>query len=125
MPTVNTNDELYGLLMQGRHPRRYSPGEVIFSEGEDGFGVYIVGRGSVELRRGDQVVETVTAPGMFGEMALIEQERRSLTAVAVDDADLFMIPPQQFWVMVQVTPNFARLVMAVMSRRLRSRGATT
>ena len=125
MPNPSTHDDLYGLFIHGRYPRRYSPGEVIFNTGDEPYGMYIVGRGSVELRRGDRLVETVTAPGLFGEMALIENEPRSLTAVAADEADLYMFAPQQFWVLVHQTPNFAQLVMTVMSRRLRRNDAAT
>ncbi len=111
--------------MHGREPRSFAAGEVIFSEGDEADGLYIVGRGSVELRDGERVVDTIAAPGLFGEMALVEDQPRSLTAVAVADAELYVIPPRQFWVLVSETPNFARLVMSVMSQRVRHTGSTT
>lgn len=84
--------------------------------------MYLVRAGSVALKQGDRVVETVAAPGLFGEMALIEDEPRSLSAIAETDVSLVEIPVQHFWVLVHETPYFARLVMRVMSQRLRQRG---
>ncbi len=42
-----------------------------------GESLFAVREGSVDLRDGERVVETVEAPGLFGEMALIEDEPRS------------------------------------------------
>ena len=57
----------------------------------------------------------MTAPGLFGELALIEDEPRALTAVAASDAAIIEIPGRQFWVLVHDTPYFAQLVMGVMA----------
>jgi len=65
----STHEDLYGLFIHGRMPRSYSAGEVIFSEGDVGDGMYIVGRGQVALKHDDRTIDTVTNPGLFGEMA--------------------------------------------------------
>ena len=82
-------------------------------------------QGSVALKDGDRLVETLEAPGMFGEMALIENGPRSLTALAETDVAVVEIPVRQFWVLVHETPYFAQLVMTVMAQRLRRRSGTT
>lgn len=117
--TGRATDEHYELLAHRRERQSFSPGEVIFSRGEHGDSMYIVLEGSVALKNGDRVVETVAAPGMFGEMALIETEVRTLDAVADADAVLVEIPARHFWLLVHETPYFAQLVMGVMARRLR------
>ena len=122
---MSTLNEYYDLLAEHRAPRSFAAGEVIFEEGELGEGMYIVRDGSVALQDDAHVVETVTAPGLFGELALIEDEPRALTAVAATDAVVVEIPTRHFWVLVHDTPYFAQLVMSVMARRLRSVGATT
>ena len=116
----------YELLAQGREPSRIPAGEVVFQQGERGDeSMYLVQDGSVELRDGDRVVETVSPPGLFGELGLIEHEPRSLTAVAGTDVTLIDIPARYFWILVHETPYFAQLVMRVMARRLRERGGMT
>ena len=125
MPENDDNDQYYELLAHGRAPRIVQSGEVLFRQGEAGGSMYLIRQGAVDLRDGDRVVETVTAPGLFGEMALIDDEPRSLTAVTATDAAVVEIPARHFWVLVHETPYFARLVMSVMANRLRHQGATT
>ena len=56
---------------------------------------------------------------MFGEMALIDREPRSATAIAETDCELVVIDKRRFWFLVQETPYFAEIVMRVMADRLR------
>jgi CRP-like cAMP-binding protein len=119
------DDDYYELLAHGRTPRSFPAGEVIFRKGEPGKGLFLVREGSVALKDGDRLVETVGPPGMFGEMALLEDGPRSLTALAETDVAVIEIPVRQFWVLVHDTPYFARLVMSVMAERLRQRSGTT
>ena len=42
----------------------------------------VVQIGTVALKNGDRVVDRITAPALFGELALIENDPRALTAVA-------------------------------------------
>lgn len=120
-----SSDEYYDLLARSQTPRNVQAGEVVFEQGEHGDRMYIVRDGSVELKNGDRVVETVEAPGLFGEMALIESEPRRLSAVAATDGALVEIPVRHFWVLVHETPYFAQLVMSVMAQRLRKQAGTT
>lgn len=125
MSTIRNPDELYGLLARVGEPRRFSPGETIFEKGERGDRMYVVREGSVALKDGDRVVDTVGTPGLFGELALIESAPRALTAEADTEVELVDIGARQFWVLVHETPGFAHLVMSVMARRLRGAGSTT
>ena len=125
MSAIRSPDELYGLLFRVSEPVGYATGEVIFEQGDRGDRMYVVRQGSVALKEGDRVVETVGAPGLFGELALIDSDPRALTAVADTDVELVEIEVRQFWVLVHETPGFAHLVMSVMARRLRRTGVTT
>src|SRR5258708_9109746 len=115
----------YDLLAHGRPTHAVAAGEVIFERGDHGESVYILREGTVSLRDGDRVVESVAAPGLFGEMALIEHAPPALTAVAATGAALAPLPSRHFWVLVQDTPYFARLVMTVMARRLHQADRTS
>ena len=119
MSGATGDGEYYELLVHGRAPRTFEAGEPIFQQGDHGESLYIVREGSVDLKEPDRVIERVTAPGLFGEMALIDYEPRSLTAVAATSVTLVEIPVRHFWVLVHETPYFAKLVMSVMAQRLR------
>jgi len=125
MSGVTSTDHYYELLAHGREPRSVGTGELIFAAGDLGESLFVVRSGSVELRDGDRVVETVEAPGLFGEMALIEDEARSLSAIAPGGATVIEIPATHFWILVHDTPYFAQLVMRVMAQRLRRQSAST
>ena len=117
-------DEYYELLARGRTPTTFTAGEVIFEKGDDADCMYVVREGSIALKDGDQPVATISAPNLVGEMALIDNQPRSLTAVADTDVALVGVPVRQFWILVHETPYFAHLVMSIMAGRLRRTGDT-
>ena len=125
MSTMQSPDELYSLLARAGEARQLSDGAVIFERGERGTSMYIVKSGTVGLRLGDEVLDRVEAPGLFGEMALIDYVPRALTAVAVGDVEVVEIPERRFWFLVTETPLFAQLVMRVMADRLRRVSGTS
>jgi CRP-like cAMP-binding protein len=106
-------------------PLRFSTGDVIFAAGQPGDKMYIVRSGSVELRVGEKVLETVVPGGVFGEMALIDPAPRSATAVAGFDCSLAAIGVDQFHGLVQKVPNLALEVMKVLARRIRRTNPTS
>ena len=124
MTFVQSDEDLYGLLARAGEVQRWSPGDVIFEKGSQGDVMYVLADGTVALKDGENTLATVDAPGLFGEMALIESRPRALTAVADTGVGLVEIPARTFWVLVHETPYFAQLVMRVMAQRLRSATGT-
>ena len=101
--------------------RAFASGDTIFSEGEDGQEMFGVITGEVELRRGDDVVATIGPEGTFGEMAIVDDAPRSLTAVAVEPSTLAVINRHAFLFLVHETPTFALDVMRSLIGRIRAR----
>ena len=95
-------------------------GGVIFIKGDRGTVAYMVRSGKVEIREGGRVVEAMTRGEIFGEMALIDSEPRSASAVAVGPTELAVIDKAAFHKLVRDDPDFALAVMRLMSRRLRA-----
>jgi CRP-like cAMP-binding protein len=81
--------------------------------------MYIVKTGCLDIRLGEEVLETVTAGGIVGEMALVETAPRMARVVAREDSELMPLDRRHFLFLVQETPTFALEVMAVFARRLR------
>jgi len=98
----------------------YSPGHIIFKRGEPGTVMYVVKRGEVELQIENKPFTTVGPGGIVGEMALIDNEPRSLTAMAKTECQLVPIDQKRFSFLVQQTPFFAIEVMKIMAERLRA-----
>lgn len=99
----------------------YGAGETIFEAGAPGDCFFVVRGGEVSLDSADSHVETVTAGGMFGEMALVDGQPRSLSATAETDCEVVRVDEQRFRYLVQEAPYFAQEVMRVMAERLRAR----
>ncbi len=117
MDQVRTYLEL--LMKTEDKPTPAEAGKVIFEEGQPGKQMYLVQSGSVELRAAGRVLETVGEGGVLGEMALVDREPRSATAVAATDSQLVEIDEERFRLLVQRVPGFALEVMRVMAQRIR------
>ena len=63
---------LEALMTLDEAPLKLEPGQVIFSAGDAGQAMFIVRTGSVDLRIGETVLETVEQGGIFGELALVD-----------------------------------------------------
>jgi CRP-like cAMP-binding protein len=108
-----------GLFRNCDETKRVPAGSVIFSEGDRGEEMFGIVKGTVELRIGDSVLGTLGPEEVFGEMALIDAEPRSATAVAVTECDLAVISKRHFLFLVHETPTFALQVMSSMADRIR------
>lgn len=97
----------------------FGPGEILFTQGEAPDGMFVLLEGEVTLRVNGEIVETVVPGGVLGEMALVEGAPRMSLAETVGDARVLRVDRRLFETMVIQDPDFARLVLRTMSRRLR------
>lgn len=111
--------KLPNIFEDSTEPVSFPAGSIIFSEGDQGDSMYVVKEGEVEIQVRSVVVETVGSNGFFGEMALIEKDPRTATAVARVDCRLIPINQKRFEFMIHEVPFFAISVMKGLSRRLR------
>ena len=111
----------FGILAGAGAPvRTFKAGEVIFREGDPAEELFVVKTGTVEIRLGNRLLDTLPERSIFGEMALIDHGPRSATAVAATDATVVPVGEKQFLLLVSRTPYFALNVMRVLVQRLRS-----
>jgi len=78
------------------HNRNYLAGEYIFYRGDPGIGLYIIREGEVSISRGNDDKDRITLAtfnkgDFFGELAMIDGETRSASAVANSDTRLAVI----------------------------------
>ncbi|WP_416426521.1 cyclic nucleotide-binding domain-containing protein [Pseudomonas sp. App30] len=102
-------------------------GEEIFHEGDAGTFMCIIHRGLVTVQKtgnGDRPVPVATLrKGAFGEMAVLDGERRSATCVAASDCVLLNLGKDSLEKMLNDSPKVAakiiRALAVAMSKRLR------
>jgi len=100
--------------------RRVRAGGVIFCEGEEADELFVIKSGYVRIQIGNRMMADLAADSIFGEMALIDNEPRSATALAITDVELVPISEKQFLFLVSQTPYFALKVMRILAQRLRA-----
>lgn len=114
------NDTGFGVLTGNNiEAQSFKAGSVIFREGDEARELFVIKSGQVRIQIGNRSITEIGADDIFGEMALIDNEPRSATAVAISDVELVPITEKQFLFLVSQTPYFALKVMRVLARRLR------
>ena len=94
-------------------------GTIIFRLGEEAHELFVIKSGQVRIQLGNRTLTELGPDSIFGEMALIDNEPRSATAIAITDVELVPVTERQFLFMVSQTPYFALKVMRVLAERLR------
>lgn len=102
----------------------FKAGSVIFREGDEARELFVIKSGQVRIQTGNRTVTELGPESIFGEMALIDNEPRSASAIGVTDTELVPVSEKQFLFLVSQTPLFALKVMRVLAERLRKTNKT-
>jgi CRP/FNR family transcriptional regulator, cyclic AMP receptor protein len=99
------------------------PGEVIFREGELSHELYLIVAGKVEIvqqrANGPLTLVTLTVGEFFGDIALVGDQPRSASAVAVESTILLTLSPEHFRQIVLGDPAMSFEIFRALSARLR------
>ena len=106
-----------------RYGRRFSPGTVVFREGDPSDVVFLLQSGRIRLFKHVGAIERslrVVRPGdLFGELALLQGSRRQSTAVALDESLALAFDHATFHQVAQTNPDVGLRVIEQIVRRLR------
>ena len=103
-------------------------GETLFRAGEPGESLYLVRGGEVELSIQDNVgqkitLDTATRGDFFGEIALLDEESRTATAVALTATELIELDRGDLLLLFTKKPDAALHMLAAMGRMTRKADA--
>jgi signal transduction histidine kinase/MFS family permease len=104
-------------------------GDMVFKEGDPGDTAYVILKGAVNIQRAreegsvDVVITAFGVGEVFGELALIDGEPRSASAVAREHCDLFIIERADFIRVLSGTPRMLGDFMGGLTARLRETNA--
>ncbi len=104
--------------------RHYNKGEIIFSDGDDGNGFYIVAKGRVKVFKaspeGKEHIFHIVGPGeTFGQVAVYAGRSFPANSEAITNSHLLFIPRTAFVELIGNNPSLAMSMLAVLSMRLR------
>src|SRR4030095_10018565 len=98
------------ILAIGSENRYVHEGISLFGEGEDADGAYVVQEGSFDLvlRENGATAPTVVGPGaLIGELALVTETKRQVSAIAREPSSVVRITRQLFMKMLESDPDAA------------------
>ncbi len=112
------------LLGQRTVPRRFSPGEIVFTAGEPCAGLYVVESGHIRIFKssagGREQVLSIDGPGSsVAELPVFDGGNYPASAAAVDDVTLLFVSKQDFHALCLAHPQVALKVLRVVGARLR------
>lgn len=102
--------------------------QVIFLEGDPGETLYVPLSGTYEILKKTQEGDTYTVskldaslPVFFGELSLIDDERRSATVVATEEGECFVLSKAAFEHFMKEHPDWALVIVREIARILANR----
>ncbi len=107
--------------------RKYKPGEMVFTENSECDGMYIIDSGSVRVfksmgagaNRKEVDLCTLGPKAMFGEMAMIDEHRRSASVQAIDPTTCTLITKKIFEDQLTRIPPWMVNMIKILVARLR------
>ena len=106
------------------HERSYLADEVIFDEGEEGQGLFLVlsGRVKIVLPTSANNVLLELGPGaFFGEVALLDQSVRTAQARAIEDSEIVVLFRADFYSLLETHSAIASRISFQLARVLAAR----
>jgi CRP/FNR family cyclic AMP-dependent transcriptional regulator len=106
------------------HERRYLADEVIFDEGEEGQGLFVVLQGRVKItvpNRSPAFLLEFGPGSFFGEVALLDQSVRTAQARALEDTHIVALFRAEFLSLLQTHSAIASHISFELARVLAAR----
>ena len=94
-------------------------GGVIITKGEPGDSMYLIRTGQVRVHDGDLIMNHLGPGEVFGEIALLDLEMRSVTVTAETATTLYRLDQQPLYDLLASQPEVARGIIQVLARYLR------
>lgn len=120
------------LAVRWLHPfmkeQQYKAGQAVFRQGENADYLYFIAKGRVRIA---EINEELKEGQLLGEIGFFsEGQKRTLTAICVDDCLLYRIGASEFKQLYYQNPEFGFYIVNLVARRLsadseRLRGATS
>ena len=94
------------------------PGKVLCKQGEVGQEFFVIVEGQVEVTSNRKRLATRAAGDFFGEIALLEETRRTATVTAKTPLRFFVLTRKDFRHLVNENPSVERKVLRALARRV-------
>jgi|TARA_B100002019_G_C21151840_1_gene538661 CRP/FNR family cyclic AMP-dependent transcriptional regulator len=119
------SDEELATLEETSIRRSYPKNTVIINENDVADSLYVIESGKVKVYCSDKngkefIMNTLSYGDYFGELALLDDDRRSASVRTMEKADFCIIYKQDFNQVLDQHPNIAKTLIKNITRRVRA-----
>ncbi len=100
--------------------RTYSEGAAVTAEGGRGSWFFVIEEGNADVVVDGSKVGTLGPGDHFGEIALIDEGKRTASVIAATDLRCWVLPPWEFRPWVKENPRSAWALLETLAKRLRA-----
>ena len=113
------DDALIREIILQLEPVVYTPDDYIVYEGDIGYDMFFISKGSVDVMSGDEsiVYATLSAGQFFGEIALLLSMPRTATVKAREYCDVYRLEKEIFDRVIERYPDFAENIRKLAENR--------
>jgi hypothetical protein len=115
----HSSEEILAQIAAALEELHAKAGEAVFRKGDAGDSMYVVVDGEVRVHDGDRTINLLGEREIFGELALLDPEPRSLSCSATRDTLLFRLDAETFSELMAGNIDIVRGVLHVLCERLR------
>jgi len=116
---AETPENVLGTIVPIMKEVSFKPDQEIFGKGTLGTSLFIVCEGEVGIFDGPRQLTTFRKGEFFGELALLDAEARSASALALGPVVAFRIDQEDFYDVMEECAEVVRNIMRVLCQRLR------
>ena len=98
---------------------RATAGEVLTKRGQPGLEAFVIVEGSATATRKGRKIARLGPGSLFGELALLDGEKRTATVVADGDMVLLVLSRREFSSLLAAAPSVATKIICELGARLR------
>lgn len=100
----------------------FEPGQIIFCENEPGYDFYFIQEGNVKIIKtfgsSQKTLDILTTGDILGEMAILESEPRSASAIAMDTVKTLQFTKENFETLMNTHTQLAFKLLVIFSKRI-------
>ena len=100
----------------------FQPGQILFCEYETGSDFYLIQSGHVQIskivKNIEKTMDILESGDILGEMAILEEQPRSATAIALDNVSTLRFNRENFSALMHGQPQLAFKLMSLFSKRI-------
>ena len=107
-----------GLIAKYADELNVDADEVLVREGDTGREFYVVVEGKAKVTRKGREIAVLGPGSYFGELSLLDGEKRDASVTSTTPADLLVVGIREFSTLLEDVPQITRKLLAGMARRL-------